>query len=178
MIKELDDYLDIMQEKYPKISRSELKRIIEHGFNIYTALQKKGADVVVGNHRFTAYCGKMFLDDVKRAYYNTIKHRIKLRLQHRYNQEIYNGEYYFGLTEAEFNYYQSQIKSKRRSKIHFRNIQLYKIKEECFLEKSKKHFFKLYYPIDVGWSFNLSEISTRNFEYFAKRDTQNKIVLI
>jgi hypothetical protein len=57
-------------------------------------------------------------------------------------------------------------------------LKLYKIQEECFLDKSRTHFFKLYYPIDVGWTFLKSEITTRNFEYIAYRDAKNKIIMI
>lgn len=178
MIKELDDYLGIMQEKYPKISKDELKRVIEHGFSSFHLLAKSGADVVLGNHNYTAFCGKMFFDDYKRVRYNNIKHRIKLRLKYKYAQEVYNGAYYFGLTEAEWEFYKTQITSKRRSKIKFRDLKLYKIQEECYLDRSRTHFFKLYYPIDVGWTFLKSEITTRNFEYIAYRDVKNKIIMI
>jgi hypothetical protein len=68
--------------------------------------------------------------------------------------------------------------SKRRNKIKFKNLKLYKIKEECFLDKSKNHFFMLNYPIDVGWTFTKEEITTRSFKYFANRDTKGNIVII
>lgn len=178
MVKELDDYLDALENKYPHISRQELKRVLEHGFYTFYMLSKKGADIQVHNEKYTAYCGKMFIDNYKRALYNNVKTRIKLRLKHKYAQEIYNGVYYFGLTEAEWEFYQTQITSKRRAKIKFRNLKLYKIQEECFLDKSRTHFFKLYYPIDVGWTFLESEITTRNFEYIAYRDVKNKIIMI
>lgn len=178
MIKELGDYLDILENKYPHISRYELKRVLEHGFHTFYTLNKKGADLQIHNKDYTAYCGKMFIDNHKRALYNNIKTRIKLRLKYKYIQEEYNGIYYFGLSEAEWEFYQSQITSKRRNKIKFTNLKLYKIKEECFLDKSKKHFFILYYPIDVGWLFTEETITTRNFKHFADRDVKGKIVTI
>lgn len=178
MIKELEDYLDSISNKYPHISREEIKRILEYGFNTFYILNKKGADVQIHNNKFTAYCGKMFLDDYKRVLYNHIKTRIKLRLKYKYAQELYDGAYYFGLNEAEWEFYQTQMRSKRRNKIKFQNLKLYKIKEECFLDKSKKYFFILNYPIDVGWSFTKEEITTRNFKYFANRDAKGNIVTI
>ncbi len=65
MIKELDDYLDILENKYPHISRYELKRVLEHGFHTFYTLNKKGADLQIHNKDYTAYCGKMFIDNHK-----------------------------------------------------------------------------------------------------------------
>lgn len=65
MIKELDDYLGIIQEKYPKISKDELKRVIEHGFSSFHLLAKSGADVVLGNHNYTAFVERCFLMIIK-----------------------------------------------------------------------------------------------------------------
>lgn len=178
MIKDINDYLPKLQEKYPKISLTELKKILEYGFNNYFYLTNKGADIQIGSRVYTAFCGKMFLDDYKRVLYNNAKRRIKLRLQYRYADEIYDGKYYFGLSEAEYDFFKSQIKSKRRSKIAFYNLKLHKIKEECYLDKSKVYFFELHYPVDVGWCFILDEIKTRNFKYFAKRNDKGQIIII
>ena len=178
MVKELDSYLESISNKYPHIPKKELQKILEYGFNIYFLLTKKGADIQIRNSKYDAYCGKLFIDDLKRVLYNNIKSRIKLRLKYKYAQEIYDGNYYFGLNESEWEYYQSQIKNKRRNKVTFNNIKLYKIKEECFLDKSKKYFFILNYPIDVGWSFIKDQIKTRNYKYFAYRDDKNYVNII
>ena len=178
MVKELDSYIESISKKYPYIPKKELQRVIEYGFNTYFLLTKKGADIQIQNSKYNAYCGKLFLDNLKRILYNNVKMRIKLRLKYKYAQEIYDGNYYFGLNESEWENYQSQIKSKRRNKITFYNIKLYKIKEECFLDKSKKYFFILNYPIDVGWTFIKDIIKTRNYKQFAYRNDNNKIMLI
>lgn len=49
LIKDLDDYLDVMQEKYPGVKREELKKVIQHGFLTLHAMTRKGIDIVSGN---------------------------------------------------------------------------------------------------------------------------------
>lgn len=97
IIKDLDDYLDDICQKYPKVPRHEIKRLLEYGFNTFYTLNKRGADVVIYNRSFAAYCGKMFLDSFKRLYYYNLKKRIKLRLLYRFNQETYSGSYFLDL---------------------------------------------------------------------------------
>ena len=33
MIKELDDYLDIIHKKYPYVDKADIKRVLVHGFD-------------------------------------------------------------------------------------------------------------------------------------------------
>ena len=101
MVKELDDYLDILENKYPHIPRKELKKVLEYGFHKFYLLNKVGGDIQIRNNKFTAYCGKMFLDNLKRYVYNYRKSKIKLHLCYNYAQEVYNGIYYFGLDDDE-----------------------------------------------------------------------------
>lgn len=93
---------------------------------------------------------------------------------------VYDGFYYFGMTEKEFQNYQSQKKhtGKRRKIFTFNRVYAYKIKEEAFADRSNRYFFKLSYPEDVGWAFYKENWSTRRASYFAYRDKDNKIQLI
>ena len=52
IIKDLDDYLDDICQKYPKVPRHEIKRLLEYGFNTFYTLNKRGADVVIYNRSF------------------------------------------------------------------------------------------------------------------------------
>ena len=105
-----------------------------------------------------------------------LKHRIKLRLIYNYTLQEFDGLYYFGLNDAEY----AALKKKERNeyKITFRNIRLYKIKEESFLSKSKTHFFKVIQPVDLGFSYLEENFNTRNYKEIAYRDKQGKIVFI
>lgn len=179
MVKEIDDYLDTLEEKYPHITRDELKKVLEYGFYTFYMLNKKGGDIQIRNPKYVSYCGKMFLDGHKRSLYNSHKERVKLRMKYEYAKETYNGVYYFGLTDEEWELYKSKILSKKHNKkITFKDLKLYKIKEECFLGKDRRYFFALNYPIDVGWFFIKEKITTSNFKYIAFKDTNNKIITL
>jgi hypothetical protein len=105
-----------------------------------------------------------------------IKHKIKLRLTYNYTLQEYDGLYYFGLNDAEYKLIKKY--KYRKDKTPFRNIRLYKIKEECFLSKSKTHFFSVYRPVDVGFTVFEEKLDTRNYKKIAYRDEQGKIVFI
>ena len=87
-----------------------------------------------------------------------------------------DGLYYFGLDDEEYKLVQKYKYTKLKTP--FRNIRLYKIKEECFLKKSKTHFFKVYRPFDMGFCVLEEKLNTNNYKEIAYRDSNGKIVLI
>lgn len=104
-----------------------------------------------------------------------------MRYMYRKERRIYDGYYYFGLTQKEFEYWQEQTKEKvkkRRQIIHFNYIYAYKSMEEAFVDKSRKYFFKLSYPADVGWALYKEDVRTRNAKYFAYRGKDSKIYML
>jgi hypothetical protein len=74
------------------------------------------------------------------------------------------------MSNAEFEYYKSQMKShgRRRQKFHFKNIYLFKVKNEVLLNKKNKHVFRIAYPLDCGFSIYKEDVVTRNFEYILR----------
>ena len=67
-----------------------------------------------------------------------------MRYLYRKERRIYDGYYYFGLTQKEFEYWQEQTKEKvkkRRQIIHFNYIYAYKSMEEmssCLFIKQER----------------------------------------
>lgn len=177
MIKEIDEYYnEQIKFLHPYLKFDDFKRIMEHGFLVFNDLNKRGADVSIGTWRHKAYCGKLFHNLEKWIGYMYIKHKIKLRLTYNYTLQEYDGLYYFGLNDAEYKLIKKY--KYRKDKTPFRNIRLYKIKEECFLSKSKTHFFSVYRPVDVGFTVFEEKLDTRNYKEIAYRDEQGKIVII
>ena len=176
MIKYIDDYIDNISKKYPKVSKITIKKILEYGFTIFYLLNNKGADIEIHNSNYTAYCGKLFIDNNKRSIYNNIKYRIKLRLLYKFNKNKYDGYYYIGLDDIIWNTYKNKILSNRKFKISLDNIKLFKIKEECTLNKDKNHFIKVYYPIDAGWVFYKDKLIIQNYKYIGYKDNTKNII--
>lgn len=172
MVKTLEDYVDKIKLKYPYLLKDELKCILQHGFVKFFELNRLGADVEIENHLFDAYCGHKFRDHQIRAQANSSKLSKKLHMQYSYTQQKYDGYYYVGMTDDEFLVYKNTLTK------NYVDIPLtfYKIKNEVLLRNSKRHLFRIHYPIDVGWKFTKNRIKKKDLEYFAYKDEHNKII--
>ena len=59
----VDDYLDKVAEKYDKIPKDVLKRVIEYGLRSYYRINLMGGDILFKSPYFTAYTGKQYHPD-------------------------------------------------------------------------------------------------------------------
>ena len=179
-IKYIEDYYDQVKEKFPDLETWEIDQILKHGMRSIYQLCSQGADVRLRSrkYRMVMYFGKLFVNPVIRNKYNIIKWRIKLRIKYFFKKPIWDGYYYFGLTEEQYNKYIPKKKGRIKKKIVFDEIYAYKIKEESLLFKQCKYFFKLKMPEEVGLVFYEKNFATRNIEMFAKRDKEGKIQYI
>ena len=110
--------------------------------------------------------------------YRVLKESIKLRIKYKRAKIQWDGYYYFGLSEEEFQEYLSNFKNsgmgnaskgRRRRKTVFKKIKCYKLLEECKLQNINKHIFKLKYPEDVGFTFWKENYATYNAQYILRR---------
>jgi hypothetical protein len=176
-IVNVEKYYDKIQEKFPGLTKNQIDRIVKFGMRSYYNHNLYGGDVLNKAPYFTMYTGKLFGDNILFYKYWIIKTRIKLRIKYKRNKTKYDGYYYFGLSDSEFEDYQKQFKKTGRKKkiVTFDKIYAYKIKDECLLNNRYKHIFKIAYPADVGFTLKLNNYTTRNFEYIFKRNKDNTI---
>ena len=176
-IVNVEKYYDKIQEKFPSLTKNQIERIVKFGLRSYYNHNLYGGDVLNKSPYFTMYTGKLFNDNILFYQYRLIKNRIKLRIKYKRSKVKYDGNYYFGLTEEEFENYKKQFKKtgRRRRKVTFDKIYAYKIKDECLMDHRYKHIFKLNYPADGGFILKLKNYTTRNFEYVFKRNKDNTI---
>ena len=85
----------------------------------------------------------------------------------------WDGYYYFALTEERYAEI-AKLKNRRgRPKKFFEygNVILYKVWDECSLaESGLKYFFKIPYPIDMGFTFYVDNLKTKEAELILERE--------
>jgi len=175
-IRQPSDYYGKVKERFPDLSSTEIKKIVDFGLKSFYRHNLIGGDVLLKSRDIIVYSGKVFASNLVFYHYWRIKHKIKLRFKHRSEKPKFNGEYYFGLTQREFEEYCGNFKNKKTNpKLSFKNVYLYKILDECFLDRAKRHFFVYYITQDLGYSHFIKELETKKYKYTHKRNDKNEI---
>ena len=176
-LKYIEDYYDKIKERFPDLEMWEIEKILKHGMQSFFWLNANGGDVIIKSPKngFTMYFGKLFNNmDLRGRYYN-IKWKIKLRIKYLGKKPIWDGYYYFGLSEEEYQRLIPKKNGRIKNKITFETMQAFKIKEEAFLMKPWKYFFRLKEDEDTGLVFRKKNYSTRNIDLVAIRDSTGNI---
>ena len=171
-IRRVEDYIDKVAEKYDKIPKDVLKKVIDFGLKAYFRVNSMGGDVLLKSPYFTAYTGKFFHSD--RAYdfgkYRKTKMMIKNRIQYVRKKNKYDGYYYFGMTEKMYEQYKDYFKTGRRhEKVRFEKLSLYKLFNELFDMTPFTRFFRIEIPEEKGFKEYVENLETSKFDYIGKR---------
>lgn len=171
-IRRVEDYIDKVAEKYDKIPKDVLKKVIDFGLKAYFRVNSMGGDVLLKSPYFTAYTGKFFHPD--RVYdfgmYRKTKMMIKNRIQYVRKKNKYDGYYYFGMTEKMYEQYKDYFKTGRRhEKVKFERLFLYKLFSELFDTTPFTRFFRVEIPEEKGFKEWTENLETSKFDYIGKR---------
>ena len=179
-IKYVEDYYNQVKERFPDLEMWEIEKILKHGFQSFFSLNGKGADIMIKSphNGFMMYFGKLFFNKTISNKYADIKYRIKYRLKYKLKNPVWDGNYYFGLTEAEYNKYFSKKKGRLKRKIKFEKLRAYKVKEEAFLPRIQKYFFKLTSQENGKLVIQKEDFETRDVFLIAIRNAEGKIQMI
>lgn len=173
IVKTLKDYYEEVQKKFPLIPMPDLRKILNYGWRQLYLVNSYGGDVLIQDKNFWFYIGILQYDSIKHFNYYKRKLINKIRIMYSRKKIQWDGYYYFGLSEERYQQFiNSKKKRGRPRKIYnFGNILLYKIWEECSLAESNlKYFFKIPYPIDMGYTYKNKELITGNAEFFLERE--------
>ena len=165
MVTEIKDYVDAIQERYPYLSKDEIKKILAYGLRQYAWVNKMHADVLIcykQDDPMTAHCGPLGTDSLKHYYRFIIKNRMRERVLFYLRKEKWDGYYYIGLSDEEH-------KKLRKGKVKiFKNVYLTKLKKELYHIPYVKHIWKVPMIADLGWKFFREEFKTDQAEYIGE----------
>lgn len=167
-ITTVDDYVDIVHEMHPELSREEIKRILVYGWKMILQYVKFGNDVSIISSKFFFFIG--VIPSSALTVFKTYCYKLAKRIQYMFKRvnAKWDGYYYFALNENQYIDYMKQ--SKKKYKI-FQNIKLYKLLEECKIsEYSKPYIFRLADNRTAWFSKFYSELKTNTAELIIQRD--------
>lgn len=174
-IKTIHDYYEIMYSKFPEVPKQDIRRILNFGWKSLYLHNSYGGDTVITDNEFWSYIGTLRKDSLRHFYYYIKKLTIKLRVLYKRNNIQWDGYYYFGLTENQYQNYLSQkhTRGRPKKKFNYGNVMLYKILDECKIkEHNRKYIFKVPYISDLGFSFYKENYISDCAELIITRDIQ------
>lgn len=171
-LKKVQDYYEQLFELYPTIPKRDIKRIMQFGLKSFLLHNNYGADVLLQSPDIWLYCGKLMKDSVKYFEYYKRKMITKIRISHKRFDIPWDGYYYFGMNQDQYENYLSQKNKRGRPKKYFKygNVVLYKYFDECNLRNSGSvALFKVSLQADFGLSLYKLDFETDKAELVLER---------
>lgn len=178
-IKEVRDYVDDVQKKFPEVSKKDIERILKFGFRVLHLHESYGGDILLKSHQipnFFFLLGELTFSNIKHFQYYVRKMITKIRVIFNKSKPIYNGYYYFALSEKEYKEKiidkQSPL-GKKKKKFEYGPTVLYKIEKECLVKEfNKQYIFRIPIITDLGYTIFKKSLVTTKAEFLYKRETK------
>ena len=177
MIKDIYDYVDDIHRFYPYLSKEAIIDVFSYGCVMYDVFMKNKNPIKLGQEYSSVFFRHGFAESFD--IYNFLQCQTTYRLKWKLSDKQFDGTYYFGLTDAEYQKYKSKLRVRSRKQNDpgfIRNIKIFKHREECLLYKKFKHFFSIFYPEDLGWVVTCPEIPLIDLKKIAYRDDTGQLI--
>lgn len=171
-LKKAQDYYEALFDLYPDVPKRDIKRIMQFGLKSFLLHNNYGGDVLLQNPSLWLYCGKLMKDSIRYFEYYKRKMIIKIRINHKRFEIPWDGYYYFGLLESQYQKYLNQKNKRGRPKKHFDfgNVLLYRYFDECNLRNSSAvAIFRISLQSDFGLSLYKPNFKTDKAELILER---------
>ncbi len=170
-ITNVNDYVDKVHEKFPEISKEDIKRILVYGWKMIVQYVSAGNDITMTSHDYFFFIGRIPKNSLQmfKHYCNKLSRRIAYMFK-RTNSK-WDGYYYFARSEKQYIDYLNQ--KKRKYKI-FKDVFLYKLLEELKVkEPANPYIFRLSEDKTQWMRKYYKEIKTDKAELIIQRDALN-----
>ena len=167
-ITNVNDYVDSVHEKFPELTREEVKRILVYGWKMIIQYVSAGNDVsMITNKEF------MFIGQLPKKALTAFKiycYKLSKRIAYMFKKtnSKWDGYYYFTRSENQYKEYLAQ--SRKQYKV-FKDVFLYKLLEETRIRNSSAPYIFRLKEDKTGWMKKYyPEIKTKNAELIIVRD--------
>lgn len=168
-ITTVNDYVDVVHEQFPELTKQEIKRILSYGWKMILQYKSFGNDIHVLTPTFFFFIGQIPVSAL--SAFKTYCYKLAKRIQYmfRRTRAEWDGFYYFARSERQYIEYLSQNRKKIKT---FENVMLFKLLDECKItEHSKPYIFRLKEDKTMWMKKFYKEIKTRNAELIITRDS-------
>lgn len=178
--KKVQDYVDEIQKKFPEVPKKDIEKILTYGFRLVYLHEAYGGDILIKGGsivpNFFFLIGRLTYSNIKHFKYYVKKMIIRIRVIFNKAKPIYNGYYYFALSEKE---YQDKIMNKqsplgkKKKKFEYGPTMLYKIEKECLVkEYNRPYIYRIPIITDLGFKVFKRSLITTEAEFLYKRETK------
>lgn len=167
-ITNVNDYVDSVHEKFPELTRDEVKRILVYGWKMIIQYVSAGNDVSIVTNKEFMFIGRIPAKAL--SAFKTYCFKLSKRIAYMFKRtnSKWDGYYYFTRSESQYKDYLSQ--SKKKYKV-FKDVFLYKLLEEAKIRNSSSpYIFRLKEDKTEWMKKYYSEIKTENAELITVRD--------
>lgn len=167
-ITNVNDYVDSVAEKFPELSKEDIKRILVYGWKMILQYKNAGNDILVYNKKFFFFIGIIPNNALAifSRYCEKLAKRIRFMFQRK--KEEWDGYYYFSRTE---NQYLEYLKQSRKKNKTFKNVYLYKLLEEVKVKDSyAPYIFRISESRNKKFLKYYPELTTSTAELIIQRD--------
>lgn len=168
----IQDILEQIEYKFKDLTKSEILKIVSHGFRrLHSAMRFGCAISLIGERQgnVLAFIGNFTMDPKKQILDYSLKRDRKLRKITMWKKLRYDGYYYIGLNPSAFSNW-IELNKKSRWVVKFENIVLRRLKEELFYKHREIYIFKIKIKKYKGWSFYMKNIKSEDVTYMGKVD--------
>lgn len=166
----LKDFLPLVEEKFPELTKTEVKKLLSHGFRRMHSAIKFGCAISIQVKKYfncVAHIGALYLRPDKQIREYSVRRDRKLRKIEGWKKTPFDGYYYIGLNDTAFGPWVEANKTSRTI-LNFTNIVPRKIQKEIYYKAKHLHIFRFKRESFKGWSFWADNLKLRNAEYIGE----------
>lgn len=167
-ITKINDYVDAVHEKFPELTRDEVKRILVYGWKMILQYVRAGNDVSMMTNKEFMFIGTIPSSGL--AVFKNYCYKLSKRIAYMFQRtkSKWDGYYYFSRSESQYLDYLSQ--SRKKNKV-FKDVFLFKLLEELKVKESSAPYIFRLNEQKTGWMTKYyKEIKTQNAELIIVRD--------